>query len=108
MRIQRRLAPLAMAALAIVTFAATALADDTHDTAMAPKSVTVTAKTGWHVNLDYPWKLVQGDTKLDKTHFALTATSAVITDATPGKWTLKGAVCSGEQCKTFSEDVVVP
>jgi hypothetical protein len=91
-----------------LTFAATAYADETHDTAVAPKSVSVNAKGGWHVNKDYPWKLVIGDRKLDKTHFTLSETTAAITDAPPGPAKLKGAVCSGDQCRTFEEDVVVP
>jgi hypothetical protein len=98
----------AMAALVALTFAATALADDTHDTAIAPKTVTVTVKTGWHVNKDYPWKLISGDQKLDKTHFTLTETSAIISDAPSGPAKLKGAVCSGDQCKMFEEDVTLP
>jgi hypothetical protein len=65
-------------------------------------------KTGWHVNKEYPWKLVSGDTKLDKTHFSLTETAAVISDAPSGPAKLKGAVCSGDQCRTFEESVVIP
>jgi len=94
--------------LAALTLAGVAYADDTHDTAVASKSVTVSVKSGWHVNKDYPWKLVIGDRKLDKTHFSLTETAAVISDAPPGPAVLKGAVCSGDQCRTFEENVVVP
>jgi hypothetical protein len=86
----------------------TALADDTHDVAVAPKTVNISAKPGWHVNKDYPWKLVSGDVKLDKTHFSFTETTASIIDAPSGKAKVKGAVCSGDQCRTFVEDVVVP
>jgi hypothetical protein len=108
MRHSKRPALFAGLCLAALTFAVTALADETHDTAFAPKSITVTTKTGWHVNKDYPWKLVSGDTKLDKSHFTLNETTAVITDAPSGPAKLKGAVCSGDQCKLFEEDVVVP
>jgi hypothetical protein len=109
MRIQTRLPFAAVAVcVAALTFAVTALADETHDTAPAPKTVTVTVKAGWHVNKEYPWKLVSNGNKLDKTHFALTETSAVISDAPPGPAKLKGAVCSGDQCKTFEEDVIIP
>jgi hypothetical protein len=97
-----------MASLAVLTLVVPAYADDTHDTAVAPKSVTVSVKAGWHVNKDYPWKLTAGDKKLDKTHFSLTETTATISDAPSGPAKLKGAVCSGDQCKTFEEDVVVP
>ncbi len=108
MRIQRLLAPFASLALAVLTVAAPAVADETHDTAVASKSVTVNVKAGWHVNKEYPWKLVSGATKLDKTHFNLTETAAVISDAPSGPAKLKGAVCSGDQCRTFEEDIVVP
>jgi hypothetical protein len=94
--------------VAAITLAAVAYADDTHDIAVASKSVTVSVKAGWHVNREYPWKLVSGASKLDKTHFTLSETSAVISDAPPGPAKLKGAVCSGDQCRTFEEDVVVP
>jgi len=97
-----------LAAAALFAISATALADDTHDTALAPKKVSVSVKAGWHVNKEYPWKLVSGDRKLDKTHFALTETTAEIIDAPPGPAKLKGAVCSGDQCRMFEEDVVIP
>jgi hypothetical protein len=99
---------LALLGLAFLMLAAPAYADDTHDTASAPKSVTVNVKAGWHINKEYPWKLTAGDKKLDKTHFSLTETTATISDAPSGPAKLKGAVCSGDQCKTFEEDVVIP
>ncbi len=108
MRTPIRFASAVLAFATLATFAVTALADETHDTAASPKTVTVTVKSGWHVNKDYPWKLIIGDTKLDKTHFTLSETSAIISDAPSGPAKLKGAVCSGEQCKTFEEDVTVP
>ncbi len=100
--------PSMLAVVSVLAFASVAFADDTHDTAVTPKAVSVTVKTGWHVNKEYPWKLVSGDQKLDKTHFVLTETTAAIVDAPSGKAKLKGAVCSGDQCRTFEEDVVVP
>ena len=97
-----------LAAAALLFIAATALADETHDTAVSPKTVSVSTKPGWHVNKDYPWKLISGDQKLDKTHFTLGETTAQISDAPSGPAKIKGAVCSGDQCKMFEEDVVVP
>ncbi len=109
MRIQKRLT-LAAAAAAALAFAVTALADNTHDTVAAPKTVTVNVKDGWHVNQDYPWKLVYSDKdlKLDKTHFVLAEHSAAIKDAPSGAAVLKGAVCSGDQCQTFADPVTIP
>jgi hypothetical protein len=108
MRTQKFMPSFVAVTLAALTFAAVAYADDTHDTAVAAKSVSVNVKAGWHVNKEYPWKLVSGSNKLDKTHFTLNETSAVISDAPSGPAKLKGAVCSGDQCRTFEEDVVVP
>lgn len=48
-------------ALAALTLAFPAHADDTHDTATSPKTASVTVKPGWHVNKEYPWKLVVGE-----------------------------------------------
>jgi hypothetical protein len=103
----RTLAAITLVTLS-ATLSATAIADETHDIAVAPKTVNVNVKAGWHVNKDYPWKLVSGDLKLDKTHFSFTETTASIIDAPPGKAKVKGAVCSGDQCRTFEEEVVVP
>jgi hypothetical protein len=108
MRIPNRISTLALLTVAALTTSVAAYADETHDIAVAPKTVSVSVKSGWHVNKDYPWKLVSGDKKLDKTHFVLTETTAAISDAPPGPAKLKGAVCSGDQCRTFEEDVVVP
>jgi len=108
MNVQKLLSSLAALGLAVLTVAAPAYADDTHDTTLSPRSVSVTIKAGWHVNKEYPWKLVAGDQKLDKTHFTFTETNAIISDAPAGPWKLKGAVCAGDQCRTFEEDVVVP
>jgi hypothetical protein len=108
MRSKNPFSPLLAFAFAAITLTTAAYADETHETALAPKSVTVNVKTGWHVNKEYPWKLIIGDVKLDKTHFALTETAAIIKDAPSGPAKLKGAVCSGDQCRTFEEDVVVP
>ena len=97
-----------LAATLVVALAGTAFADDTHDTVLSPKTVSVSTKAGWHVNKEYPWKLISGDQKLDKAHFTLTETTASISDAPPGRAKIKGAVCSGDQCRMFEEDVVVP
>jgi hypothetical protein len=89
------------------SFGSPALADNEFDVSVSKSKVTVTAHTGWHINKDYPWKLVVGDTKLDKTKFSLAETTAVVTDAPKGSGTLKGAVCSADQCHTFQKDVTI-
>jgi hypothetical protein len=84
---------------------ARASADNDFDVAVSKGNVTVTAHTGWHINKDYPWKLVVGDAKLDKSKFSLAETTATVTGAPKGTGTLKGAVCSADQCHTFQKDV---
>ena len=84
-----------------------AQAEDDFDVAVAGNAVTVTAKGAWHINLEYPWKLVQGDNKLDKSKFSLSEKSAKVSGAPKGKNTVKGAICSGDSCKTFEKDVTV-
>jgi hypothetical protein len=86
---------------------APAYADDNFDLSVAPGQVTLTAKAGWHINKDYPWKLIMGDTKLDKSKFSLTESTATVT-APSGGGKLKGAVCSKDQCVMFEKPVTVP
>ena len=62
---------------------------------------------GWHINKDFPWKLVVGDTKLDKSKFTFEETTAKLTGAPKGAGKLKGAVCSKDQCHPFEKDVTV-
>ena len=84
-----------------------ASAEDYFDVAVAKGKVTVTAHAGWHINKDYPWKLVVGDAKLDKSKFSLAETTATVTGAPKGTGTIKGAVCSADQCHQFQKDVTI-
>ena len=93
---------------AVLATAGLALADEEFDVAVTPGNVKVTTKPGWHINQEYPWKLVAGDKKIGKSEFQLTATSASVA-APKGESKLKGAVCFGEsQCKPFEKVVNVP
>jgi hypothetical protein len=92
---------------AAVSLSPFAFADNEFDVAVSKGKVTVTAHAGWHINKDYPWKLIVGDAKLDKSKFNLAETTATVTGAPNGKGTLKGAVCSADQCHTFQKDVTV-
>jgi hypothetical protein len=67
----------------------------------------VTARESWHINQDYPWKLVIGDVKLDKSKFALTEKTATVADAPKGTGKLKGAVCSKDVCKTVEKEITI-
>jgi len=94
-------------AVAGVTLSTAASAEDEFDVAVSGNAITVTAKGAWHINKDYPWKVSQGDAKLDKSKFDLSEKSAKVSGAPKGKNTVKGAICSGDSCKTFEKDVNV-
>ena len=97
----------ALVALAAFTPSRDARAETEFDVAVAGGKVTVTTKGNWHINKDYPWKLTVGSTSLDKSKWTIAETSASLANAPKGAGKLKGAVCSGDQCKTFEKDVTV-
>lgn len=93
---------------AVLVTAGLSQADEEYDVTVSHGSVKVTTKPGWHINKDYPWKLVSGDKKIDKSQFKLSEHSASV-DAPAGPAKLKGAVCFGEaQCKPFEKELTVP
>jgi hypothetical protein len=96
-----------LAVLAAATVETPARADNEFDVSIAKGLITVTAHSGWHINKDFPWKLVIGDTKIDKAKFNLAETTATVSDPPKGAGKLKGAVCSKDQCHTFEKDVTV-
>jgi len=83
------------------------LTDEKFDVSLTPGTVTLTAKGEFHINQDYPWKLIVGDVKLDKTKFVLSEKSASVTGAPKGKGVLKGAVCSKDQCHKVEKEVTI-
>ncbi|MDP9035545.1 MAG: hypothetical protein M3O50_12135 [Myxococcota bacterium] len=101
----------ALGMLAVTATAATvariARAEAEYDVSVSNAQVVVTARSGWHINKDYPWKLVIGEAKLDKTKFALAETTATLAGAPKGTGKLKGAVCSADACHTFETEVTV-
>jgi hypothetical protein len=116
----RSLLPALFAAAALALSAAPAAhADDAHDTGaakvdegfdlkVAKGAVTVTARGEWHINKDFPWKLVVGDVKLDRSKFDLGETTARVEGAPSGKAKLRGAICSKDVCRTLERDLDVP
>ena len=84
-----------------------ASADNEFDVNVAGGVITVTTHSGWHINKDFPWKLIIGDTKVDKSHFSLDEKTATLKDPPKGAGKLKGAVCSKDQCHTFEKDVTI-
>jgi hypothetical protein len=96
-----------LAVLAAATVESPASADNEFEVSVTKGAITVTAHTGWHINKDFPWRLVIGDTKLDKSKFTLAETTATLDGAPKGTGKLKGAVCSKDQCHTFEKEVTV-
>ena len=99
---------------ALGAFAASAAAEDEFDVKVSGRQVTVTAKGDWHINPDYPWKLVvkvapDQTTTVPKSAFELAEKRASVAAKTGGEAVLKGAVCiqTHEQngCRQFSKSV---
>jgi hypothetical protein len=96
------------ALLALATIAIPALADDNFDLAAGKGQVTVTPKSGWHINQDYSWSIKKGGDKVkSKEDFKLDKASATVTGIPAGTYTLKGAVCSENNCAPFAKDITV-
>jgi hypothetical protein len=96
-----------MVAAATLAPTRTARAEEEFDVSVAAGRVTVTTKGPWHINKEYPWKVVAGDAKIDKSKFSLDEKSASVAGVPKGQVKLKGAVCSGATCKPFERDVTV-
>lgn len=105
-----RKALLASAAIAVLvagTVAVTAHAQQNFDVTVKNHQVTVTAHSGWHINQAYPWRLIIGNVKLDKSHFTLQKETASVKGAPDGSGKIRGAVCSPSNCMPFSYNVVI-
>ena len=97
-----------LAAASIALGVHLASADEQFDVTAGKGEITLTTKGHWHVNKEYPWRVVAGDKTIDKSKFSLTETSAKITGLPQGAAKLKGAVCDGPQCMPFAKDITVP
>ena len=95
------------ALVATITLASPARAEEEFHVEIAVGLLAVHAHEGWHISKDFPWKLVVGDTKLDKTKFVLEEKTAKVLGAPQGVGKLKGAVCSKDMCRTFEKEVTV-
>ena len=97
------------ALLAMCALGSPASADGNNfDVAAAKGQVTVTPHSGWHINLDYSWALKKGDDKVKaKGDFKLAKDSASVSGVAAGSYTLKGAVCSENNCAPFTTQVTV-
>jgi hypothetical protein len=99
----------AFAVVVATTLASPARADgdEGFDLTVDKGQVTVTARSDWHINQDYPWKFVMGDVKVDKSKFSLTEKTATLVDAPKGTGKLRGAVCSKDVCKMLEKEITV-
>jgi hypothetical protein len=84
-----------------------AAAEDQFDLSAGKGEIVLSTKGHWHVNKEYPWKVITGDKTFDKSKFTLTETSAKLTGLPQGTAKLKGAVCDGPQCMPFSKEVTI-
>lgn len=93
--------------LAFAAVARPAFAETEFEVSVASGQITVTTHKGWHINKEYPWKLTVGDQKLDKSKFSLEETTATLNGAPKGSATLKGAVCSADECHPFKKELTI-
>ena len=99
-----------IALTAFVAFAtlapSAARAEEQFDVSTLGGKVVVKTKGDWHINKEYPWKLVlKGDKKVEG--FSLAEKEASLANAPKGEATLKGAVCSGATCLPFKKDITI-
>ncbi|HEX4446442.1 MAG TPA: hypothetical protein VH044_06900 [Polyangiaceae bacterium] len=97
-----------LALLSVTVAAPAAQAEDEFEVTVTKGQVVVVAKGEWHINQEFPWKLVVGATKLDKTKFTLAEKTATISNAPSGEGKVKGAVCSHDSCHTLEKQVTIP
>ena len=96
-----------MLALAGLAASGAARAEEEFDVSVAGNKVVVKTKGKWHINKEYPWRLVVGEEKLDKTKFVFSEGTATI-EAPKGEGKLKGGVCNGDQCMRLEKVVKIP
>ena len=104
-----RLAPSAACAALVLTVAGAAQAQNNYSVSVASGTITVSAQSPWHVNPNYPWKLVAASQTIPAASFSFTDTTATLTNAPKGTATLKGGICSndGSSCSSFTASVTV-
>jgi hypothetical protein len=97
-----------LAILAIAFIGHSAAAEEEFDLVAKNSEIALVTKGHWHVNKDYPWKVVAGSGEtFDKSHFVFTETSAKLSGVPHGNAQLKGAVCDGPHCLPFTKRIEV-
>jgi hypothetical protein len=120
MKVTSRIAALALVgigALGFVGAAGSARADgnddadkdaQTFEVKVTKGEVEIIAKGDWHINKDFPWKLVVGDARLDRSRFELDEKTARVTGVPHGVGKLRGALCSKDVCRTLERELTIP
>jgi hypothetical protein len=102
-------APLVVVVAALGAFVARAAwAADEFDVTVGHGQLIVTAKGDWHINPEYPWKLSIGEAKLDRARFQFDEKTARVDGAPSGKGAIRGGVCAGTRCKSFTQEITIP
>jgi hypothetical protein len=70
--------------------------------------LVVRVRGDWHINPDYPWKLSVGDAKFDRTRFVFDEKTARLDAPPSGSGAVRGGVCAGDRCKSFTEAITIP
>ena len=111
MRISSSLYGMALGVLLGASITLVAAADDVgFDAASSAGTITVTARAGYHINKEYPWKVSVGDKKVAKDGFKFEGPKAIVANLPKGHAVLKGAVCKGpegnsSECLPFSKEL---
>ena len=95
----------AVTAVSAVAGIPSARAEEQFDVVTGKGEITLVTKGHWHVNKEYPWRVIAGEKTVDKSKFALGDTSAKVSGLPLGAVKLKGAVCDGPQCMPFTKDI---
>jgi hypothetical protein len=69
--------------------------------------IAVKTQGEWHVDVHYPWKVLAGTARFDKSKFVFTPNSARVWGVPRGPAKLRGSVCSGSVCVPFGRTLVV-
>jgi hypothetical protein len=94
---------------AALTITTVALADNEFSVTAGKGEVIVVPAQGYHVNKDYPWKVIAGDKTIDRSKWELGERQAKVGGVPAGTVRVKGAVCGGpkDACVPFEKEVKV-
>jgi hypothetical protein len=103
-----RAALIATLGFAAVGVSGRAHAEEEFDVAVEKGHVVVHAKGSWHINKEYPWRLVVGEKKIGKERFEFSEKSASIEAPKGEQVIVRGGVCNGDQCMRLEKSIKIP